>query len=176
MMKPFHFLILVLAVLSIGCVSRTEPTYKDLLSPLDDQTVLEISTYPAWFGSTSTSVPYLYRKRQAHNHVYLQLMVRGRKNKMGGNPQIKSILIDHFSYQLDDHPKQLALKNYPKTYWMQNNSNYDTTNLAPIPFHEGSKLKIEVEITLNGKKHFIEGTMSATKNHQVYPLPLEMLR
>ena len=42
---------------------------------------------------------------------------------------------------------------------MQNNRNYESRDLPPIPYRRNSRITIEVELTPNGKRHSVQGVM-----------------
>ena len=42
---------------------------------------------------------------------------------------------------------------------MQNNRNYESRDLPPIPYRRNSRITIEVELTPNEKRHTVQGVM-----------------
>lgn len=167
---------LLMAVLLTSCASRTEPGYKSFVRDLDGKSELEVSTYPSWFDSAGGGVPYVYSQSRGPEKVCFQLFVRDKKRKMGENPHIESILIKSFSYRIDNGPRTVLLKNYPESFWMQNNSRYEKRDLPPIPYRKDAVLIVEVDLNLNGKDYSLKGEMPSTEATTVYPLPMEMLR
>ncbi|MFT5129459.1 MAG: hypothetical protein ACI8W8_003081 [Rhodothermales bacterium] len=166
----------LLAVLLAGCASTRQLGYKPLVCDLDRKSELKISTYPAGFGSTKVSIPFVYKRNETHDTVCFQVFVRDKNRKVGANPHVESILIKSFSYQLDDQPRRQLLNNYASNFWMQNNTQYEKRKLPPIPYQQGGVVAVEIDLTLNGKDYSFEGEMPAFEKTSSYPLALEMLR
>lgn len=167
---------LTAVVFVAGCASTTQLEYESVVRELDGKSELEISTYPAWYGSTKTRVPFVYKKSETHDKVCFQVFVRGKKEKCGPNPHVQSILINSFAYQLDGQPRRQLLSNYSSNFWMQNNTRYEKRELPPIPYIPDGVVAVEIDLTLNGREYSFEGEMPASEKTTVYPLALEMLR
>ena len=55
----------------------------------------------------------------------------------------------------------------PRSFWMQNNRNYESRDLPPIPYRRNSRIMIEVELTLNGTPDRTErDTFARPPNHR----------
>lgn len=166
----------LLALIVAGCASTKQKGYQTLIRNLDGKSELEISTYPAFFGSTTRQIPLVYQKNESHGKVYFQLFVRDRKKKVGPNKHVNSILIREFSYKLDDLPRETLLTNYRDHFWMQGNPNYEKRNLPAVPYRPDSVVTVEVDLKLNGKNDSIRGEMPSSSKTIVYPLSMELLR
>jgi len=56
-----------------------------------------------------------------------------------------------------------------RSFWMQNNRNYESRDLLPIPYRRNSRITIEVELTLNGKRHTVQGVMPLRERRTTTP-------
>ena len=52
---------------------------------------------------------------------------------------------------------------------MQNNPNYESRDLPPIPYQPNSRITVEVELTLNGKRHSVQGVMPSRERRITAP-------
>jgi len=57
-----------------------------------------------------------------------------------------------------------------RSFWMQNNRNYESRDLLPIPYRRNSRITIEVELTLNGKRHTVQGVMPSRERLSPRPI------
>ena len=57
----------------------------------------------------------------------------------------------------------------PCSFWMQNNPNYESRDLPPIPYQPNSRITVEVELTLNGKRHSVQGVMPSRERRITAP-------
>ena len=171
----FGFAICLVPLL-VGCGSITHRSYGPFTRQLDEKSELAISTYPAWYPKDSFSIPLLYKNSKTHDKVYFQVHVRDAKKKFGKNPSVESCQINSFSYRLDGGEWTNLLSGYPNDFWMQNNSRYEERELPPIPYQRDSRVGIEIDLTLNGTRHDIQGEMPAKEQTSFYPLVLELMR
>ena len=52
---------------------------------------------------------------------------------------------------------------------MQNNRNYETRDLPPISYRRNSRITVEVDLTLNGKRHTLQGVMPSRERRTTLP-------
>ena len=52
---------------------------------------------------------------------------------------------------------------------MQNNRNYESRDLPPIPYRRNSRITIEVELTPNEKRHTVQGVMPLRERRTTTP-------
>ena len=52
---------------------------------------------------------------------------------------------------------------------MQNNRNYESRDLPPIHYRRNSRITIEVELTLNGKRQTVQGVMPSRERRTTGP-------
>ena len=165
-----------ICVFVTSCASIKQKGYRAFVGKIDQNSELEISTYPAFFSSTKHEIPFVCKQRQSHEKVFFQLSVRDRKKKIGPNEHVDSILIKEFSYKLDELPRKTLLSNYREYFWMQDNPNYEKRDLSPIPYRPSGVILVEVDLNLNGKDFLLLGKMPASAKTLVYPLAMEFLR
>ena len=149
---------------SQACTTVTHREYQPLMRVLDEKNELKVSTYPAWF-------PRKVRpgKLETHGEVCFQLYVKDRQHAAGPNSHGEMIEFHSFAYRLNDGPKVVLLTDYPRSFWMQNNPNYESRDLPPIPYQPNSRITVEVELTLNGKRHSVQGVMPSRERRTTLP-------
>jgi len=57
----------------------------------------------------------------------------------------------------------------PRSFWMQNNRNYESRDLPPIPYRRNSRIMIEVELTLNGKRQTVQSVIPSRDRQTTAP-------
>ena len=154
---------LMLAALLGGCVDLRNREYVPVTVRLDDHNELHISTYPSWFPSETSDIPFLKKTLRTPDSVYFQVFVRDAEKKVGPNPHVDSILIKSFSYQIAGRAPVVLIENYDANFWMQDNPNYNTGEPAPVPWVEGQPLTIAISLVLNGKAHEVKRDMQAVE-------------
>ena len=157
-------LTLLILLFTQACTTVTHREYAPLVRILDEQNELEVSTYPAWFPKKTGP-----GRLETHGAVYFQLNVKDRFRRAGPNLQVQSVEIHSFTYQMDDGPKTALLTNYTRSFWMQDNPNYEPRDLPPIPYQRDSRISVEVDLTLNGKRHQVQGVMKARERRTSVP-------
>ena len=149
---------------SQACTTVTHREYTPLIQVLDEKNELKVSTYPAWFPKDVGP-----GKLETHGEVYFQLYVKDRQRTAGPNPHVETVEFHSFAYRMDDGPKTVLLTDYPRSFWMQNNRNYESRDLPPIPYRRNSRITVEVELTLNGKRHNVQGVMPSRERRTTAP-------
>jgi hypothetical protein len=155
--------ILMFAALLGGCVDMRSREYAPISVRLDDRNELHISTYPSWFSSETSDIPYLKKTVRTPDSVYFQVSVRDAEKKAGPNPHVDSILIRSFSYRIADREPVVLIENYDDYFWMQGNPNHNKVEQAPVPWVEGQPLTIAISLVLNGKTHELKTDMQAVE-------------
>lgn len=153
----------MLAALPGGCVDVHSPEYAPVIVRLDDHNELYISTYPSWFPSETSGIPFLKKTLRTPESVYFQVFVRDAQEKVGPNPHVDSILIKSFSYQLAGRAPVVLIENYDQEFWMQDNPNYNKRQPVPVPWVKGQPLTIAISFVLNGKAHELKTDMQAVE-------------
>ena len=149
---------------SQACTTVTHREYTPLIQELDEKNELKVSTYPAWFPKNVGP-----GKLETHGEVYFQLYVKDRQRAAGPNPHVEAVEFHSFAYRMDDGPKTVLLTDYSCLFWMQNNRNYETRDLPPIPYRRNSRITVEVDLTLNGKRHTLQGVMPSRERRTTLP-------
>ena len=57
----------------------------------------------------------------------------------------------------------------PHSFWIQTNRNYESRDLPPILYRRNSRIMVEVELTLNGKRHTVLGVMPSRERRTTVP-------
>ncbi len=147
-----------------SCTSFTNREYGPFVRNLDGENELHISTYPAFFPKKQFTSNSINKKLKSHAEVYFQLFIRDLNKKFGPNPNIESVTIHSFSYQLPNGPKIEILTEYNGNFWMQGNSNYESRKTSAIPYRPNSAINIEINFSLNGKKYSYESQMKSKES------------
>ncbi|NVJ61118.1 MAG: hypothetical protein HWE27_12055 [Gammaproteobacteria bacterium] len=155
-----------------GCVKVTINEYEPLVINLDGKSELAISTYPSGFARTTSSIPFLYKTIESPNSVYFQVFVREAGKKAGKNPNINTITIRSFSYRFPADDFTELLKDYSNNFWMQGNSQYNSSISSPIPYDDHWYLYIKIDLTINGKDYLVEETLKANSRTSTQSLLL----
>jgi hypothetical protein len=142
-----------------GCIHYEIPEYEPVALDLDGKSELHISTYPAGYPRTTSSIPFLYKAERSPESVFFQVFVRDKQKKVGPNAHVKSIRIHSFSYQLDNDALVVLMSQYDDHFWMQDQPNYNKGERTPVPWVSGKPLAIEVSLTLNGKDYALKTRM-----------------
>jgi hypothetical protein len=158
------------ALLVQGCMDSTILEYEPLTRDLDGRSELHISTYPAGFPRETSAIPFLYKGLRTPEAVYFQVFVRDAEKKSGPNPNIDSIRIHSFSYQLRGEPPVELIADFDAGFWMQDQPDLAPMAHAPVPFDPGGSVRVVVDLTLNGQDYRIEGEMRAAERRNVRPL------
>ncbi len=153
----------VAAALLAGCVDFRERTYAPIEVVLDQRNVLRISTYPSWFPSETSDIPFLKKTVRTPESVYFQVYVRDAKTRAGPNPNIQSIKINSFSYQVPGRAPVVLIENYDDYFWMQDNSGDNNAQTTPVPWVQGQRMTVAVSLVLNGKAHELKRDMIAVE-------------
>ncbi len=161
---------LMVALVLAGCVDVRHREYAPVEFALDDRNVLRISTYPSWFARDTTEIPFLKTTSRTAGSVYFEVYVRDAKKKNGPNPNVQSIRIKSFSYQIADRAPVVLIENYDHYFWMQDNANYNKAETTPIPWVEGQRLKVAVSLVLNGTAHELKTEMLAVEHRSTRSL------
>jgi hypothetical protein len=154
---------LVMCALLGGCVDIHKREYAPITVALDDRNELHISTYPSWFPSETSEIPFLKKTVRTPESVYFQVFVRDAEKKAGPNPHVETILIKSFSYQLAGRAPVVLIENHDAYFWMQNNPNDNKGDQAPVPWVKGQPLTIAISLVLNGRTHELKTEMQAVE-------------
>lgn len=154
---------LALCALLGGCVDIRNREYTPVTVALDDRNELHISTYPSWFPSETSEIPFLKKTVRTPESVYFQVFVRDAEKKAGPNLHVDTILIKSFSYRIAGRAPVVLIENYDAYFWMQNNPNYTKGEPVPVPWVEGQPLTIAISLVLNGKAHELKTDMQAVE-------------
>jgi hypothetical protein len=146
-----------------GCVDIRNREYTPVTVSLDGRSELHISTYPSWFPSETSDIPFLKKTVRTPESVYFQVFVRDAKKKAGPNPHVDTILIESFSYRIAGRAPVVLLENYDRNFWMQNDPNANKGEPVPVPWVEGQPLPIAISLVLNGKTHEFKTDMQAVE-------------
>lgn len=167
--------VVAMAAALSACVDVRYREYAPVEFVLDERNVLEISTYPSWFARDTTEIPFLKKTSRTSDSVYFQVFVRDAKKKAGPNPNVESIQIKSFSYQVADRAPVVLIENYGHYFWMQDNSNYNKAEATPVPWVEGQRLKVAVSLVLNGKAHELKTEMRGVEHRETRSLLVHTL-
>lgn len=167
--------VLALAGILTSCMSHTELMYGPYERKLNDQAELVISTYPAGFPQEADHTPYVSSTLKSVGQVYFQVHVREPGRKYGPNDQTDSITIHSFAYHLGDEKWVTLIQDYPKAFWMQGNTNYDSSSSDPVPYIEDGKVRFRIDLSIDGKRQQIDDVMEAGKKTTTAPLFLRKM-
>ena len=150
---------------SQACTTVTHREYKPLIKVLNDKSELKVSAYPAWFPRKVRP-----RKLKTHGEVYFQFYAKNRQRAAEPPANVEMIEFHSFAYRMNDGPRVVLLPDYPRSFWMQNNPNYESRDPPPIPYQPNSRITVEVELTLNGKRHSLQGVMPSANAGSPRPM------
>jgi hypothetical protein len=159
---------LVLICFLTNCARIQRSEYAEWVVPLDSKSELSVDTFPAWYPDSDRIVPG-FRKLTTDRYLALRFHVREKRRKVGGNPNIESIQIHSFSYHLDDSPEKVLVENQSKDLWMQSTGGYLDREKNGIPYRENSTLHVAMDMTLNGTRHRLKGSMPARTWRSLMP-------
>jgi hypothetical protein len=151
-----------------GCAQIQTSEYAEWVAPLDPENELSVSTFPAWYPDSERVVPG-FKKLTTDRYLALQFHVREKGKKFGGNPYVESIQIHSFAYRLDDSPEKVLVENQSKNFWMQQIDGYPDREKNGIPYRENSVLHVTMDMTLNGTRHQLKGSMPARTRQSLMP-------
>lgn len=170
------FLTLAIITSSTGCAKFTKYEYDSHVFPLDKENELVISTFPSWFPKTKSRIPFLFKSSYSPQSVYFQFFVRAAGTTAGRNPNIDSILVRKFSYEFPGQTPVVLIEGYLEGFWQQGQSDYDSTNLDPVPCVEGWHVRVKFDLVLNGKAFKGEHILYAREVSKMSPLIFDVLR
>lgn len=151
-----------------GCARVQTSEYAEWVAPLDPENELSVSTFPAWYPDTERVVPG-FKKLTTDQYLALQFHVREKGKKFGQSPYVESIQIHSFAYHLDDSREKVLVENQSKNFWMQQIDGYGDREKNAIPYRENSVLHIFMDMTLNGTRHRLKGSMPAKTRNSLMP-------
>jgi len=151
-----------------GCAQVQTSEYAEWVAPLDSKNELSVSTYPAWYPDSERVVPG-FKKLTTDPYLALQFHVREKGKKFGRNPYVESIQIHSFAYHLDDSPEKVLVENLSKDFWMQQIDGYLDREKNGIPYREDSILHVTMDMTLNGTRYQLKGSMPARTRKGLMP-------
>jgi hypothetical protein len=151
-----------------GCAQIQTSEYAEWVAPLDSKNELSVNTFPAWYPDTERVAPG-FKKLATDRYLALQFHVRERGKKFGRNPYVESIQIHSFAYRLDDSPERVLVENQSKDSWMQQIHGYQDREKNGIPYRENSVLHLTMDMTLNGTRHRLKGSMPARTRNSLMP-------
>lgn len=172
---PGMLVVLLCALTGVGCVNVVSVEYETYVQPLDENTELAVSTYPAWFPRESVSLAPLYVRLHADEYVALQIHVRDRKRSGDAGPRIESVHVHRLAYRLDRGPETVVLTDFRDGFWMQPISTYRDRTKHGIPYREHSILHLTADLSVNGERFSIAGDMPARRRFSRYPIVLHYL-
>ena len=170
------FMMALVIVFSSGCAKFTKCVYDSHVFPLGEDNELVISTFPSWFPTTQSHVPFLFKSLHAPQSVYFQFFVRATGTIAGRNPNIESILVRNFSYEFPGQTPVVLIENYSDGFWQQGRSDYDSEKVEPVRCFDGWYVKVKFDLILNGTAFKGEQTLYAQEVSRMYPLLNEALR
>jgi hypothetical protein len=151
-----------------GCAQIQTSEYAEWVAPLDPENELSVSTFPAWYPDSERVAPG-FKKLTTDPYLALQFHVREKGKKFGGSPYVESIQIHSFAYHLDDSPGKVLVENQSKNSWMQQIHGYLDREKNGIPYREHSVLHVTMDMTLNGTRHRLKGSMPARTRYILMP-------
>jgi hypothetical protein len=151
---------LVLALPSLaGCARIIVYEYQATSWSIEEDLALEISTFPADYGSDGTHIPFLFLESHTADHVLFQVYIRNVQDEIYNSSKgIDSCIIQAFSYQFKgEDPVILIDENAPvrAASWQQSED--------PLPYVPDEEVEVRIRFKLNGKEHTREGTMKAKR-------------
>jgi len=169
--------LLVLFALAVqGCVDVTVQGYGDLTYPLDGTSELHVSTYPAWYASEESSIPFLYKSLRTPDSVYFQVFVREAGTEAGPNPHIDSITIHSFSYQFPGQAPVELVADFQGNFWAQGDPEDNPDGVGPVQVSTNWYLQLNIDLTLNGQRHQVDERVQAFEREYRRPLILHSMR
>jgi hypothetical protein len=157
-----------LACFLTSCARVQTSEYAEWVEPLDPKNELTVSTFPAWYPDSERVVPG-FKKLTTDRYLALQFHVREKGRKFGQSPYVESIKIHSFAYHLDDSPEKVLVENQSKDSWMQQIDGYRDREKSGIPYREDSVLHVTMDMTLNGTRHRLKGSMPARTRQSLMP-------
>lgn len=151
-----------------GCARIQTSEYAEWVVPLDPKNELSVSTFPAWYPDSERVVPG-FKKLTTDAYLALQFHVREKGKKFGQSPYVASIQIHSFAYHLDDSREKVLVENQNKNFWMQQIDGYVDREKNGIPYRENSVLHVTMDMTLNGTRHRLKGSMPARTRNRLMP-------
>lgn len=164
-----------MVLFSQGCMDATICEYQPLTRSLDGKNELHISTYPSGFPRETASIPFLYKALRTPDSVYFQVFVRDAGEKSGPNPNIHSIHIRSFTYQFPGQEPVNLISDYDHYFWMQGSPKYHPGGSAPVPFNEHWRLRLRMDLSVNGEDYRIDEQVEAAERRNIRPLILYAL-
>lgn len=110
-----------------------------------------------------------FTKLTTDPYFALQFHVRKKVKEHGSNPYVQSIRIHSFAYHLDGSPDKVLVENEDKSFWIQQISEYSDREKIGIPYRDNSTLHVTMDMTLNGTRHRLKGSMPAKKSTRILP-------
>lgn len=151
-----------------SCAQIRTTEYAEWVAPLDPKNELSVSTFPAWYPDSERVVPGV-KKLTTDPSLALQFHVREKGKKFGQSRYVESIHIHSFAYHLDDSPEKVLVENQSKDFWMQQIHGYPDREKNGIPYREHSVLHVSMDMTLNGTRHQLKGSMPARTRNSLMP-------
>jgi hypothetical protein len=151
-----------------GCAQIETSEYAEWVAPLDPNNELSVSTFPAWYPDSERVAPG-FKKLTTDRYLALQFHVREKGKEFGRSPYVKSIQIHSFAYHLDGSPGKVLVENQSKDFWMQQIDGYHDREKNGIPYRENSVLHVNMDMTLNGTRHRLKGSMPARTRQSLMP-------
>ncbi len=167
--------VLVIGSLLSGCINHSSFEYEPVSLDLDGNNELHITTYPAGYPRTTSSIPFLNKRTRGPESVFFQVFVRDRQKKFGPNTHIKSIQIHSFSYQVDNEAPLVLIADYGDYFWMQDQPNYNKGERKPVPWVSGKPIAIDISLTVNGKDYALKTRMQPIVSKSNHLLLLDSL-
>ena len=151
---------LVLALPSLaGCARIIVYEYQATSWSIEEDLALEISTFPANYGSDGAHIPFLFLESHTADHVLFQVYIRNVQDEIYNSSKgIDSCIIQAFSYQFKgEDPVILIDEDTPvkAAFWQQGE--------APLPYMADEAVEVRIRFKLNGKERTLEGTMKARR-------------
>ncbi len=151
-----------------SCAQIQTSEYAEWVAPLDPKNELSVSTFPAWYPDSERVVPG-FKKLTTDPYLALQFHVREKGKKFGQSPYVASIQIHSFAYHLDDSREKVLVENQNKNFWTQQIHGYPDREKNGIPYRENSVLHVTMDMTLNGTRHRLKGSMPAKTRNRLMP-------
>lgn len=167
--------VVLCALTGVGCVDVVTFEYEAYVQPLDDDSELVVSTYPAWFPRESVSLAPVYVRLRPDDYVALQFHLRDRNRSADARRRSESVHVQRLAYRLDDGPETAVLTDFRDEFWMQQIGTYRDRTKNGIPYREHSVLRVTAELTMHGKHYSIAGEMPARRRFSRYPIVLYYL-